>query len=202
MVGRLDPNGVAGMSDEMDAAGNDESGPSEDGVGRRLPPPAFPPGSRTIRVRQKDRGAESENIDGAFISPDEPLPERPEFPEDAFISPDAPIERSAEAADDDASSSPDEGGDADQVVVTGMGHDAHLEPEDIAMAGDPHVMEVSEVVSKLAADLKRKGEAGLRASPDMGRFEATLRGYCVGYLAGRRAEEDLPVLEESESGSW
>jgi len=195
MVGRLDPNGVAGMSDEMDAAGNDGTAPSEDGVGRRLPPPAFPPGSRKIHARRKDPKAESEGLGGAFISPDEPLPKRSEFPEDAFISPDAPIERVAAAVDAAEQ-------DADEVVVTGMGNDAHLEPEDLAMAGDPHVMEVSEVVSRLAADIKRKGEAGLRATPDMGRFEATLRGYCVGYLAGRRAEEDLPVLEESESGSW
>ena len=203
------------MSDEMDGAGYDGTGPSEDGVGRRLPPPAFPPGSRKLHVRWRDQEAKAGN-DGAPISPNEPLPEGSDFPEDAFISPDAPIERLARAADDDAYISPDEPMpqrsvativeaeeyDPDDVVVTGMGHDSHLEPEDLAMAGDPHVMKVTEVVSKLAEALKRKGEAGLRASPEMGRFEATLRGYCVGYLAGRRAEEDLPELEESERGSW
>jgi len=202
------------MSDESDA-----SGTNNDGRGRRLPPPAFPPGSRKLHVRRRDKKEPSKgDIDAALISPDEPMPDRSDFPEDAFISPDAPIERLARASDDDAFISPDEpmpprvprsdegadeeSFDEDDVVVTGMGHDAHLDPEDLAMAGDPHVMEVSEVVSKLAADLKRKGEAGLRSSPEMGRFESTLRGYCVGYLAGRRAGDEQPVLEESESGSW
>lgn len=202
------------MSDEMDGVGDNGTGPSQDGAGRRLPPPAFPPGTRKLHVRSKNR-QNSGGVDGALISPDEPLPERSDFPDEAFISPDEPIERPADLADDDAYISPDEPMpvrsvativeaeyDADDVTVTGMGHEAHLEPEEIAMAGDPHVMKVSDVVSKLAADLKQKGEAGLRASPEMGRFEATLRGYCVGYLAGRRAEEDLPILEESERGSW
>ncbi len=178
------------MSDEMDG-----SGPSSDGTGPRLPPPAFPPGSRKLHVKPQEAETPSGSMDDAFISPDEPMPERSDFPEDAFISPDAPIERvtreTATAFEDD------EAFDADDIVVTGMGHDAHLDPEELAMAGDPHVMEVSAVVSKLAADLKQKGEAGLRASPDMGKFESTLRGYCVGYLAGRRAEEEPPPLMEA-----
>ena len=53
-------------------------------------------------------------------------------------------------------------------------------------------MEIRDVVSKLAADIKQKGEAGLRSTLEMGRFEATLRAYCVGYLAGRRTEVELP----------
>jgi hypothetical protein len=58
-------------------------------------------------------------------------------------------------------------------------------------------MEVSEAVAKLAEALRRRGESGLRATPEMTRFEATLRSYCVGYLAGRRAEEPpAPILEE------
>ena len=165
------------MSDEMDGVGDNGTSPSEDGVGRRLPPPAFPPGSRKLHVTRKNQ-QDGEGVDGALISPDEPIPER------------------SIATIVDAEYDPDE------VTVTGMGHESHLEPEEVAMAGDPHVMKVSEVVSKLAAALLQKGEAGLRASPEMGRFEATLRGYCVGYLAGRRAEEDLPILEESERGSW
>ena len=199
------------MSDEMDG-----TGPSEDGVGKRLPPPAFPPGKRKLHVMPKDRGATGTE-DDAYISPDEPMPERGSgFPDDALISPDAPIERVARAAEDDAYISPDEPMpdresvtafetdeiDEDEIRVTGMGDDDHTDPADLAMARDPHLMILSETVSRLADDLKRKGEAGLRSSPDMGKFEATLRGYCVGYLAGRRAEEDLPILEESESGSW
>ena len=206
MVDRPYLNGVAGMSDEMDGAGNDS--PSENGMGGRLPPPVFPPGNRK-RQATRTRKETPEGVEGALISPDEPMPERSGIP-------DEPMERLARMADDDAWISPDEPMpersvativeaeevDPDEVVVTGIGHQAHLDPEEIAMGGDPHVMKVTEVVSKLAEALKQKGEAGLRASPEMGMFEATLRGYCVGYLAGRRAEEDLPELEESERGSW
>jgi hypothetical protein len=149
-------------------------------------------------------------MDDALISPDDPMPERDGFPEDALISPDAPIERVARQSDDDAYISPDEpmpkrtkasandeDFDPDSVVVTGMGDDAHLDPEELAMGGDPHVIELATVVAKLAADLQHKGEAGLRSSPSMGKFEATLRGYCVGYLAGRRADDEPPPLIES-----
>jgi hypothetical protein len=78
----------------------------------------------------------------------------------------------------------------EEGVVTGMGFDAHMEPEELVTGGDPHVMEVVEAVRKLSDALKRKGEAGLRAAPGMRRFEATLRAYCVGYIAGRRAEDE------------
>ena len=64
-----------------------------------------------------------------------------------------------------------------------------------------HVMEVMGAVAKLADALQRKGEAGLRSSPDMSRFEATMRSYCVGYLAGRRAEDPPePEVEEALPG--
>jgi hypothetical protein len=56
-------------------------------------------------------------------------------------------------------------------------------------------MEVVEAVRKLAEALGRKGEAGLRTTPSMSRFEATLRAYCVGYLAGRRAEDEAERTE-------
>jgi hypothetical protein len=58
----------------------------------------------------------------------------------------------------------------------------------LAAREDPHVIEVITAVAKLAEGLRHRGEAGLHASPDMSRLEATLRAYCVGYLAGRRAE--------------
>lgn len=209
------------MSDEMDARGADNPGPFQDGKGKRLPPPAFPPGKRKLHVRRRDRrGEAAATLDDALISPDEPLPERAEgadIPDDAFISPDDPIERVARAADDDAFISPDEPLpprqeaaavaveeeiDAEEIRVTGIGDDDHMDPEELALGGDPHMMEISEAVSKLAAAIRSRGEAGLRATPDMTRFETTLRAYCVGYLTGRRAEEELPELEESESGSW
>lgn len=168
--------------------------PSPEGEGgRRLPPPAFPPGSR--RASTPRRAVEADNdagdMAGAFISPDEPLPERSSLMADAaFISPDEPIPhrppRSAPVAVDDEEGDDDFG----EGVVTGIGDDAHLDPEELALGFDPYVLEVVGKVNKLAEALKHRGEAGLRATPDMTRFEATLRSYCVGYLSGRRAEDE------------
>ena len=73
--------------------------------------------------------------------------------------------------------------------VVGMDFDAHLSRQEIVARGDPHVMALIESVSKLAEALRHQGEAGLHATPEMSRFEATLRADCVGYLAGRRANE-------------
>lgn len=198
MTGTPNPNGTGAPAPE----------PSGEGQGgRRLPPPAFPPGMRR-RASRKSAPTESEALSAAFISPDDPLPERSEgVPDDAFISPDEPISRTG-GRDDTAFISPDEPiphreprsapvatededfFDPDEVVVTGIGNDAHLAPEELALGFDPHVLEIVDKVGKLAEALKRKGEAGLRTTPDMTRFEATLRSYCVGYLAGRRAEDE------------
>lgn len=189
------------------------------GPGRRngrspLPPPAFPPGSRRhadARGRPgatpaaRDPGA---SADDPFISPDDPLPGRNDALAGALILPDEPILRSGDAGDvdggGDAFISPDDplpsrdrpgpsvapADDVEEGVVTGMGDDAHLDPTEFTAAGDPHVMRLTDKIVKLGEALKRKGEAGLRTTPEMDRFDATLRGYCVGFLAGRRAEED------------
>jgi hypothetical protein len=122
----------------------------------------------------------------AFISPDDPIPDRTRA-DDAYISPDEPIPHRAPrsgpvAMDDDE--------DFGEGVVTGIGDDAHMDPDELALGFDPHVLEVVDKVVKLAEALKQKGEAGLRSTPGMSRFEATLRSYCVGYLAGRRAEDE------------
>jgi hypothetical protein len=116
-------------------------------------------------------------MDDAFISPDDPMPERTPSGQAGA--------RSAAAYDAMAVTSDDAEG-----VVTGMGDDAHLDPTELALGGDPHVRAVAEAVSKLAASLEQKGEAGLRTSLEMTRFEAQLRAYCVGYLAGKRAEDE------------
>jgi hypothetical protein len=145
-------------------------------------------------------------MSSAFISPDDPIPERAgNVPREAFISPDEPITRAAPpdpepvAVAGDEPTGPwhpgsapqeDEDDEDDEGVVTGMGHDAHVSPEELLLGFDPHVHEVVDQVVKLAEALKQKGEAGLRSTPDMSRFEATLRAYCVGYLAGRRAEDE------------
>jgi hypothetical protein len=167
----------------------------------RLPPPAFPPGTRR-KVHKNSTGPHkpsAEHVEGdAFISPDDPFPPRNDKVANAFISPDEPLPpRSDHLAGAFLSSEdalPLHGSipaHEDEGVVTGMGSDPHLDPEELATGGgDPYVMEVAHAVRKLAAVLSRKGEAGLRSTPDMSRFEATLRAYCVGYIAGRRAEDE------------
>jgi len=195
MSGDLNPND----------AGVPAPAPSSDGRrSRPLPPPAFPPGAKRVSAPKVQPA--SDDLSGAFILPDDPIPQRPVgVPDDAFISPDEPIHRKPVGAPDDAFISPDEpirqraphsptltgeAIDPDEVVVTGIGDDAHMEPDELAAGFDPHVLEVVDEVSKLAEALKRRGEAGLRTTPETTRFGATLRSYCVGYLAGRRAADE------------
>ncbi len=120
------------------------------------------------------------------------MPERLDAVERAFISPDEPIpERKIELAE--APLDPDEEGE-----VVGMDFDPHTDASEVIFGADPHVVELVDAVAKLAESIKRKGEAGLRADTDMSRFEVTLRAYCVGYLAGRRVEEPAaPEIEEA-----
>ena len=169
----------------------------------RLPPPAFPPGQRRHVHRnsnaQPERGAPAvaSESDG-IISPDEPIPHRRDPIEQAFISPDEPIpERRIELAPDFADYAEPTPEDGEGEVV-GMDLDAHTEPLETMAAGDPHVADLTGSVSRLAADLLHRGEAGLRTTPGMSRFDATLRAYCVGYLAGRRAEEPEPPVDMVE----
>lgn len=173
------------MSQDAEQAGREGSRPpAEDGTSgaeHHLPPPAFPPGARRGQVA-RDIAGPAADLGEALISPDDPIPPRASVPEEAFISPDEPIIRTHPPLEDSI--------DPDDVLVTGIGHNAHLDPEELAMAGDPYVTDLVEQVVKLAEALRRKGEAGLRTTPEMTRFEATLRAYCVGYLAGRRAEDE------------
>lgn len=174
----------------------------------RLPPPAFPPGTRRKVHKNstdpKKAPEDARRAGDAFISPDEPLPPRTDKLAGAFISPDDPLPPRSDhvsgpfiSPEDPLPPRGESPQQEDEGVVTGMGFDAHVEPEELASGGDPYVLEVTHAVHKLADALKRKGEAGLRASPGMSRFEATLRAYCVGYIAGRRAEDEE---ERSEIG--
>jgi len=170
--------------EHADPSGDDPRSSASDGRtrprGPSLPPPAFPPGDRRHQYRRRGREAARQARDGGTRPPDASRPGRDDL-SDAFISPDEPLpERSTAAVADDADPS---------GKVTGMGHDAHLDPQEMAAAGDPYLMELTERVGKLAQALSQKGEAGLHITPEMNRFEATLRGYCVGYLAGRRADD-------------
>lgn len=165
---------------------------SENNNERRLPPPAFPPGSRKYVHRNSNSPpppkASFESVDDALIAPDDPLPDHVDPFDDAFISPDDPLpERKIELAeaflDAHAAASLEEG------VVVGMDLDPHLRPSESVSGGDPHVVELMTAIAKLAESVRKHGEKGLRATPEMTRFEATLRAYCVGFLAGRRADE-------------
>jgi hypothetical protein len=185
--------------------------------GGRLPPPAFPPGSRKQAVKSAAPAparpkpaseddafispddpipARADKVASAFILPDDPIPERrPDAMQSAFISPEDPIPKREPLGVRRTMGKPEEA----EGVVTGIGSDAHMDRGELAAAGDPHVMELIEAVGKLAQALRRKGEAGLRTSPEMTRFDATLRAYCVGYLAGRRAEAEPEFLDWGEA---
>jgi len=130
-------------------------------------------------------------VEQAFISPDEPMPDRDQSVSEALISPDdpMPVREEARGADDAA---------ADEGVVTGMGLDPRVEARDLMSGVDPHLGALIESVARFAEALKRKGEAGLRTTSDMTRFEATMRSYCVGYLRGRRVEEEPPPVAPSD----
>jgi hypothetical protein len=148
---------------------------------RRLPPPAFPPGSRKY-VHTKAHQRPFTKVDvprsasGAFISPDEPLPPRRGTLGAAFVA--SPEQLRAR------------GDGVEEGVVTGMGDDPHLDRKRLVSAGDPHLMEVIGAVDRLAEALKRKGRAGLNAPLHASAFEATLRAYCLGYLKGRKADDE------------
>ena len=130
----------------------------------RLPPPAFPPHQHIQPRRNHRRSAEATETGGGV-------------PDDAFISPDEPLPpRGAEHVD------------TDEVVVTGIGDDPHLGPEDLGPARheDPIVADLALRVGRFADGLRDRGEAALRTTVDMKSFETTLRAYCVGYLAAQR----------------
>jgi hypothetical protein len=133
----------------------------------------FPPGSRRLQVRAEPRHPEPDGDEGV--------------PDDAFIMPDEPIRRSEPAAAEAWSAPPEP---EEPVTVTGIGERPPLARGDLAPAasteGDPHVAEVMRVVKRLADALAAHGEAALRTTPDMTPFEATLRAYCVGFLAAER----------------
>jgi hypothetical protein len=171
---------------------------NEHSNGRRLPPPAFPPGSRRHPSRIGAAAASPpQSADHAFIAPDDPLPPRMDAVGAAFISPDEPMpQRRFELAPPFRDPDAIEPGEEGQVV--GMNLESRLESDEIVAGGDPHVMELMHAVANLSEGLHRRGEAALREGSGMTRLETTLRAYCAGYLAGRRAEElPAPILDEA-----
>jgi len=158
---------MSDRSNDADALGNE-----------RFPPPVFPSGSSGWDDADPHLDDDEEGV----------------VPEDAFHDPDDPVVREhppTVPADFEEVMGRVGGLEAvlGEVAVTGMGNDPHvvahpgLEPYD-----DPHVAELASALERLRAGLASRGEAALKVEPEMSRFEATLRAYCVGYLAGRRAQ--------------
>jgi hypothetical protein len=203
------------ISADTDGVGN-TSAPSND----RLPPPMFPPGDRRRTMSHPSThglsGDDGRVPEDAFIMPDEPMPrdddqstgdaffepeaawsgaKAAELVNEAFIDPDAPIVRREppkKPADFEEMVRRRPSLDMNEVVVTGIGDDAHLDDEDLLgpdAVVERHVREVTRYVEKLGDALRLRGEAGLRTSSDMTGFEVTLRAYCVGYLTRVREEE-------------
>lgn len=182
------------MSDNHDGA-----------VPGHLPPPAFPsagrrrgtspPGNEAV----EDEGDTGSVPDEAFISPDDALPGQGEISADAIISPDAPVVRTHTPSpppdfEEVMTRQPGAGLGLGEVVVTGIGSDPHLDLDPyVRKWGDEDLARVIAAVSYLARQLEERGEAGLRTSAGMSRFEATLRAYCVGYLGGLREKDTNPA---------
>ncbi len=141
----------------------------------------------------------------AIFSPDDPVTRSgTRMPDDAFFSPDEPVVREAEptvpedfedvlrshsssAFGEEAEAAVAEGM---EVQVTGMSLEVKQRGRGGGRFDDPHVERLYARLVGLVKAVKERGEAGLRTEPGMSRFETTLRGYCVGYLAGLREPLD------------
>ncbi len=171
------------MSDDHQVGPPDAASRPEPTPRTRLPPPAFPPGSRRIDVRRSlklERSGDSSTLpdDVPFISPDEPIPHREPRTEGMAQ------EAANEMEEEQAAFDPFDG------VVTGIGGDAHLDVGELPSGGDADVSGLLRQLETLTEALGHRGEAALHITPEMSRFEVTLRAYCVGYLAGRRTEDE------------
>jgi hypothetical protein len=181
----------------LSASGGSGPGMSENNKEHRLPPPAFPPGHRR-RVHTGptvSRGVPKTTPDDGTISPDDPIPLRRDPMEQAFISPDDPMPaRRLDLAPAFADYARPTAADGEGEAV-GMDMETHADHGERVTGSDRHLNEIVVAVTQLAESLRRRGEASLRAAPGLSRLDATLRAYCAGYLAGRRAEEPPPPVD-------
>lgn len=149
-----------------------------------LPPPVFPSGSSGADPQPEAEGPEGANEVGEGT-----------LPQDAIHAPDDPVVRlEPPTVPPDFEEVMSGVGVLErlmgEVSVTGMGNDPHLQPDpSLEPYTDEHVAELSAALERLRRGLAARGEAALKVGPEMSRFDATLRAYCVGYLAGRRAED-------------
>lgn len=161
------------------------SGPSsDDGLGPeldRLPPPAFPPGSRRSSVPRPRStpdaespaagGDESDLPDEALISPDDPIrKEGRGIPDDAFISPDDPLVPANR--------------DEEEGTVTGMGEFLESPGGKALQDEKPSIHELPYLLNHLAERINESGESALEVHAEMGRFQAALRSFLKGFLEG------------------
>lgn len=174
-----------GASDPAAAGpgGSDGAGPEMD----RLPPPAFPPGSRRAAAPRQGVPVEEEGAgqvnddelpDDAFISPDEPIrKEARGIPDDAFISPDDPFV----PAEDEG----EKGGGAGGGQVTGVGEERARVASATARRDDPpSIHELPYLLDRVAEQIQGSGAQALRVHHEMGHFEAALKSFLRGYLKG------------------
>ena len=158
-----------------------EGGPGPGPELDRLPPPAFPPGSRRSSVHEARVAVDEEEVEEGDD----------DFPRDAFISPDDPIRREGRGVPDDAFISPD-----DPLVprerhqegtVTGMG-EAEVETADFGGSGrrqqKPTIHELPYLLDQLAERIHESGSRALEVHAEMGHFQAALRSFLKGYLEG------------------
>ncbi len=139
---------------------------------RRLPPPAFPPtsGGRTDpgATRAGPGSGPGDHHDDAGAAAGDL----------ALIEPDEPL--------------PDRPELEEEGVASGIGDPGTSDVRDHPLRLDPGLEDLVAAVGGLAEGLRRRGRAALHVEPGMSRFEATLRAYCVGYLAGREGEGSGP----------
>ena len=171
------PDAGASEPSSAESDGTDGPGPELD----RLPPPAFPPGSRrssmgsgrtTVEPGTGDDDDRSDIPDDAFISPDDPIrKEGRGIPDDAFISPDDPL----------VTTSRDEEGE-----VTGLGVKAPDYPPSGGRSrrDRPTIHELPYLLDQLAERIQASGSRALNVNPEMGHFQAALRSFLKGYLEG------------------
>lgn len=172
-----------------DAGERRPSGPSRNGPGPemdRLPPPAFPPGSRRASAPRK-----RVDVAGAEESPDD-AGEGEELPDDAFISPDEPIRKEARGIPDDAFISPDDPftpkatAGSDEGQVTSMGEQISTRTPTAAKRRSeaPSIHELPYLLDRVAEQINDTGREALNVHGEMGHFEAALKSFLRGYLQG------------------
>lgn len=163
----------------------------------RLPPPAFPPGSRRRRPMLGHPGAvqhlaamRRDTEEGTGLGPRaarsifSPQAEAESevgaesFPEGAYITPEEAAEKM-------------ESRQAETGVATGIGvRRSSFAPVPVPEAEEIDFHQAAAVLERLAHGLRKNGGLALLVGPDLSRFEAVLRGFLAGYLGGMETDRE------------